>query len=335
MKAKIIILSLFLLVLCGCGKTNNLSTAKKEVIDKTTNYQQEKNNYVSYNGKLKLSDNKIVNEYNEEVQLKGISSHGLQWYGNLITDENINTLKNEWNTNVFRLAMYTNESGYISNPSIYNDLVKYIDMIIENDMYVIVDWHILSDGNPNTYVNESIDFFDKISSKYKNSPNIIYEICNEPNNTSWKEIKKYADKVIPVIRKNTNSIIIVGTNTWDQDILDPLNDPIKEENIMYALHFYADTHRDFLRDRLKKAIDNKLPIFVSEFGTTSADGNGNINKEETIKWIDLLNEYNVSYINWSLSNKNEASAILKENKSMIEDENLTKSGIIIKELYYY
>ena len=192
------------LLISACDKTE--TTTKKNNANKkettVTEKKVEKNNYVSYNGNLSLEGNNIVNQYKEKIVLKGISSHGLQWFNYLITDENIKTLKS-WNTNVFRLAMYTKEGGYIDNRNVYDDLIKDIDLVISNDMYVIVDWHILSDNNPNNYKNDAIDFFDKISSKYKNTPNIIYEICNEPNGgTSWNDIKGYAEDVIKTIRKN-------------------------------------------------------------------------------------------------------------------------------------
>lgn len=33
-------------------------------------------------------------------------------------------------------------------------------------MYVIIDWHILSDGNPNTYVEDAKKFFAQMALKY-------------------------------------------------------------------------------------------------------------------------------------------------------------------------
>lgn len=73
-------------------------------------------------------------------------------------------------------------------------------------MYVIVDWHILSDGNPNSHKKEAKAFFKEMSKELKGYNNVIYEICNEPNNgTSWKEIKSYAKSVISTIREMIKS----------------------------------------------------------------------------------------------------------------------------------
>ena len=230
-KKSLIFILLIILLVTGCGNKDKTEwrnipkeTSKptveenKEIKNNTKEEKIEKSDYVSYNGNLKLDGTNLVNKYGEKIQLKGISSHGLQWFNYLVTDSNIKELKS-WGSNVFRLAMYTKEGGYIDNKNIYEDLIKDIDLVINNDMYVIVDWHILSDNNPNQNKEEAKVFFKKITEKYKNTPNIIYEICNEPNGgTSWNDIKSYADEIVPIIRENSNNIIIVGTPTWSQDV---------------------------------------------------------------------------------------------------------------------
>ena len=305
---------------------------KEEKEDDETTEEVSKNNYVSYNGWLKIDGTSLVNEKGELIQLRGMSSHGLQWYGNLVTEENIKVLKDEWGSNVFRLAMYTAEGGYLSNKSLKDVVIKNVDMLIDNDMYVIIDWHILSDNSPSSHLNEAIEFFDYMSEKYANKPNVIYEICNEPHDTNWNnDIKPYADKVVRTIRNNSeNSIIIVGTNTWSQDVLDPINNRIDDDKVMYALHFYSGTHTSWLRDRAKKAIESGIPIFVSEWGTSDASGNGGVYIEEAQKWVDFMKEYNISWTSWSLSDKNESSALLKPGSNVISDNNLTESGLFVK-----
>lgn len=331
---KISLIIILLLLVSSCGKTNSSPQVEESKKIKVTEEKIiNKNNYVSYNGKLKVNGTKLVNQFDEKIVLRGISSHGIQWYNDLVNKDSIKILKNEWNTNVFRLAMYTEENGYISNKNIYNDLIKDVDLLISEDMYVIIDWHILSDGNPNKHKSDAIEFFDKVSKKYANTPNIIYEICNEPNNTSWSEIKLYATDVIKTIRNNTkDSIIIVGTNTWDQDFLDPINDRIEDNNVMYALHFYSGTHKEFLRERAKKALDNNLPLFVSEWGTFKADGSNGTYLEEAKKWVDFMEQNDLSWCNWSLTDKNESSALLKpgSSKTNFTDSDLTESGSFIK-----
>ena len=333
MKKFLLVLCICLLV-CGCGKKAISQKKNREIdeqIEEKSSEEIKKNIFVSYNGALQVKGINLVNQYDEVIQLKGVSSHGLQWYGDFVNDQNLKTLKNDFNSNVFRLAMYTKEGGYIDNKEIMQDVIKDIDLVIANDMYVIVDWHILSDGNPNAYVEEAINFFEEISSKYKNSPNIIYEICNEPNGTSWSEIKSYSERVIEVIRKNCNNIIIVGTNTWSQDVLDPVNDRLNYDNIMYALHFYAGTHTDYLRKRAKEALDKGISLFVSEWGVSDASGNGGVFLDEAQKWIDFMNENKLSFVSWSLSNKDESSALLKPGSNVnFNNSDLSEAGQFVK-----
>ena len=160
-----------------------------------------------------------------------------------------------------------------------------------------------------------------MAAKYKKHTNVIYEICNEPNgSTSWGEIKSYAQEVIPVIRANdADAVIIVGTPNWSQDVDAAAQSPVKGKNLMYTLHFYADTHRESLRSRLETCIDNGLPVFISEFGTCDASGNGGNNFDQTSKWLELIENYNLSFFSWSLCNKAETSAVISPSCSKTSD----------------
>jgi endoglucanase len=218
--------------------------------------------------------------------------------------------------NTIRLAMYTSEyNGYCSggDKNTLKQTVKNgVEYATELGMYVIIDWHILSDGNPNTNVTEAISFFDEMSKTYASYGNVLYEICNEPNGASWSDVKTYAQQVIPVIRANDkNGIIIVGTPTWSQDVDTAASDPITGyDNIVYALHFYAATHKDDIRNKLVTAHNKGLPVFVSEFSICEASGNGTNDTSSAQTWLDLLNSYGISYVAWNLSNKAESSSLL-------------------------
>lgn len=297
---------------------------------KTTTY------YDASAGRLHVKGTKLVDKKGHEVQLRGVSTHGLSWYPQYVNDKCFAQLHDKWGANVVRLAMYTEEyNGYCSgdakNRSDLKKLIKKgVRLAKKHKMYVIVDWHILSDGNPNSHKKEAKAFFREMSREFKGYNNVIYEICNEPNNgTSWKEIKSYARSVISTIRKNDKkAVIVVGTPTWSQDVDQAAIDPIKGDNIMYALHFYAATHKTDLRNKMTAAINKGLPVFVTEYGICDASGNGAIDKREADRWIQTMDEYGVSYIAWNLSNKQESSSIIKSScpkvsgfkKSELSDE---------------
>ncbi len=288
-------------------------------------------------GPLHVSGTTLSDKNGNVVQLRGVSTHGLSWFPGYVNDACFGELHDKWNANVVRLAMYTAEyNGYCTgNSTNKKNLEKLVLNGVEyakkHNLYVIVDWHILSDGDPMTNVSEAKKFWETMSKTLASYDNVIYEICNEPNGGgNWSQIKKYANQIIPIIRKNdADSVIIVGTPTWSQEVDKAVADPLKYENIMYALHFYAGTHKDSLRKVAEEAIKKKLPIFVTEFGICDASGNGALNKTEANKWIDLLDKYQVSYVAWNLSNKSESSAMIKSSCSKFsgfERANLSESG---------
>lgn len=297
---------------------------------KTTTY------YDASAGRLHVKGTKLVDKKGHEVQLRGVSTHGLSWYPQYVNDKCFAQLHDQWGANVVRLAMYTEEyNGYCSGDAknrsdLKKRIKKGVRLAKKHKMYVIVDWHILSDGNPNSHKKEAKAFFREMSREFKGYNNVIYEICNEPNNgTSWKEIKSYARSVISTIRKNDKkAVIVVGTPTWSQDVDQAAADPIKGDNIMYALHFYAATHKTDLRNKMTAAINKGLPVFVTEYGICDASGNGAIDKKEADRWVQTMDEYGVSYIAWNLSNKQESSSIIKSScpkvsgfkKSELSDE---------------
>ena len=285
-------------------------------------------------GALHVENGKLTDADGNIVQLYGMSTHGIAWFPQYINYDSFRTLRDDWNTNCIRLAMYTAEyGGYCAGgdkeqlKQLVRDGVSYAT---ELGMYVIVDWHILSDCDPNQNKDEAIAFFREMSEAFADNDNVLYEICNEPNSgTSWDSIKSYAEEVIPVIREQKpDAVILVGTPTWSQEIDKAAASPLTFDNVMYTLHFYAGTHKDDLRNRLETCAQNNLPVFVSEFGMCDASGNGANDFYSTTKWLDLLNKYQISFCCWNLANK-AASTTLSD----WTDEDFNESGRWIREYF--
>lgn len=294
---------------------------------------------VAKHGKLKVDGAYLYDKSNEKFMLYGMSTHGLAWYPQYVGKNSFKTLRDDWNTNCVRLALYVQENGgYCAggNQQQLKQLIfKGIDAATELGMYVIVDWHVLN-FNPNQHLDDAMLFFSEISQKYAKYDNVIYELCNEPTGSPWsKVLVPYAENLIPMIRKyDSDSIIIVGTNTWSQDIHDAALNPLKYKNIMYAFHFYADTHKDSFRKRVETCIENGLPVFITEFGTCNSSGNGGFNVSQSEKWFDLIKEFNISHMNWSLANKAETASVISPDCLKTSDwdyEDLTESGKLIFE----
>lgn len=287
-------------------------------------------------GSLQVKGTALTDQDGNPVQLRGISTHGLAWFPGYVNEDCFRELREDWQANVIRLAMYTAENGGYCTDGDKDKLKKLVQdgvaYATENDMYVIIDWHVLSDQNPNTYIDESKNFFREMSALYADYNNVIYEICNEPNGgTGWQDIKTYAEAVIPVIRENDeNAVILVGTPNWSQYVDQAAADPITGySNIMYTLHFYAATHTDWLRETMTKAVNAGLPIFVSEYGICDASGNGAIDETQADKWVDAMDALGISYVAWNLSNKSETSAIFSSScgkTSGFMESDLSDSG---------
>lgn len=278
---------------------------------------------------LQVIGSDLCDSSGKKFQLKGISTHGLQWYPQYVNSDCFRYFRDNWGCNLIRLAMYTEDSGYTSSAQqaqeLNNMVIKGADICSELGMYCIIDWHILNDGNPLKHAEEAKQFFDSISYRYKDNKNIIYEICNEPNgDTTWNDIKLYAQEIIPVIRANApDAIILVGTPFWSQYVDIAAADPLSPElnhNVMYTMHFYAATHKTDVQNKLISAKNSGLPIFISEFSTCDASGNGNIDHASAGEWFKIIKDNNLSYAGWNLSNKNESSAILRPETSNVNGD---------------
>lgn len=290
-------------------------------------------------GNLQVIGTDLCDQNGNPVQLRGMSSHGLQWYGKFANKDVISWLRDDWNCQMWRAALYTTQ--YVGNPVLKEKMIDSIEAALEYGMYVLVDWHVLGEQDPLVYQDKAIEFFTEISQKYGDKPNIIYEICNEPNGekVTWEgNIRPYAEKVIAAIRANDpDNLIIVGTPKWSSDICAPLVNPLNEKNVMYTFHFYAGSHGKSSRKQIAKAIKGGLPVFATEWGCTEASGDGGVFEVSTLEWIKFMKENNISWANWSVNNKGEDSGVLAYNadrdaKGHWQDKDLSKAGKMLRRI---
>lgn len=265
---------------------------------------------VSEYGYLQVTGTQLCSEDGVPVMLRGISSHGMQWFSQFTSVQSIKNTR-DYGANVFRIAMYTAEGGYISDADIKKTVFDAIDSARALDMYVIVDWHIRSDGDPHLYLEQAKAFFGEAARHYADDPAVIYELCNEPNGVSWDRIHAYAAQIIPVIREySPNALIICGTASWSQDVDSVAELMLPFDNVMYSYHFYSGFHGSESRQRIDTALAAGTPVFVTEWGTSHFSGDDGLYLEESAQWLDYLNKNQISWINWSLCDKEESSAAL-------------------------
>ena len=273
----------------------------------------------------------MVDQNGVPTQLRGASTHGMHWFPQYVNQNAFQTLRDDWGINMVRLVCYPRDGGSVGYLTGGDSTKQQLDTLIQNGvdyatklgMYALVDWHVHA-YNPNEYLKEAKTFFTKYATMYKDHDNVLYEICNEPTGTNWysgngKDLYTYCSEVIKTIRAiDPDAIIICGTNTWSQDVDQVAAKPMKAlgyENIMYTCHFYSATHGENLMKKVRLATKDGTPIFVTEFGICSADGNGSYDPESADRWIALLDELNISFACWSYSNCNEKSAYFKSSCS--------------------
>lgn len=287
---------------------------------------------VKQNGKLSVNGTQLVNEKGESIALHGMSFGWSCFHPRFYTAGAVHELVKEWNATVIRASLGVEPAkGYKQDSSGQMQLIKtVVDASIKEGVYVIIDWH-----SHNINLEEAKNFFRTIATTYHRYPNIIYEIFNEPDHETWPEVKKYSEEVIKVIRSiDKDNIILVGSPRWDQEVQLPAADPITGfQNLMYTMHFYAGTHKQWLRDRTDEAMKNGLPIFISECAGMEATGNGPIDLVEWKKFKDWMDEKKISWLAWSVSDKVETCSVLNPSANANgnwKDSDIKEWGVITK-----
>jgi endoglucanase len=269
-------------------------------------------------GQLQVVRGQLCDSKGAPVQLRGMSTHGLQFFP--VSRRTIDHLVDDWHCTVIRAAMYTREGGYIDHTERLKAQVSLvIEECIARDIYVIVDWHILSDNDPNIYRDEAMGFFGEISRKYGKAPNLLYEICNEPHDCSWAgAVKPYAEAVIPVIRANApGSVIICGDENWSSEPQGAASDPLAFPNVLYTLHYYAATHDlGQWMGKVDSCLARGQGVFMSEWSTCEASGDGRIDLEKSQKMADFLAARNVGWCIWALSPGSHSCDAFKQGVSL-------------------
>ena len=285
-------------------------------------------------GQLQVTGTQLCDQQGNPVILRGISFGWHNFWPRFYTAGAVKWLHEDWKVDLVRAAMgiEPKPNGYLhAKATSMKAIETVIRAAIEQNIYVIVDWH-----SHNIQLEEAKAFFKEIASRYGNYPHIIYEIFNEPDQESWEEVKAYSVELIKTIRAiDTDNIILVGNPHWDQDLHLVADDPIKgQTNIMYTLHYYAATHKQLLRDRGEYALSKGIPLFISESAGMEATGNGPLNEEEWKRWIDWSEKNKISWVTWSVSDKDETCSVLYPSASSEggwKETDLKQSGILTRQ----
>ena len=271
---------------------------------------------VERHGKLRVVGRQLSDAKGVAMQLRGVSFFWINWQEDNLKSSAVEFMVNKMGATVVRVPVPAFE--YAKGGASWDARMRMIaSWARDNGIYVIIDWHMEDD--PNAYLKEAADFWDKTSSFFANDPHVLYEICNEPKFVGWSEIKSYAKTIIPIIRRNDSStVIIVGTPEWSRRTIRAAEDPLTVDdkgdsvrNVMYTYHGYAATHG--MADDLKGVLE-KVPVFATEWSVTESSGTGRIDWAKSRRFVEFLNAnpyQKVSWSQWSWVDKRENSALLK------------------------
>ncbi|AOW19691.1 glycoside hydrolase family 5 protein [Urechidicola croceus] len=341
-KRNLLILSLSLFFI-SCESSNDTEQPinenpieNEEPIDTPEEENEEEQTYTSVveeYGQLSVVGNKIVDQHGNPIQLRGMSLFWSQWIGKYYNQETIKWLKDDWQCTVVRAAMAIDHEGYLTNPEAEKaKVMAVVDAAIEEGIYVIIDWH---DHEAENHLTESKAFFSEMAELYGDYPNVIYEPYNEPLDVPWFSVlKPYHEAVITEIRNHDpDNLVICGTRNWSQNVNEVIGLKIDDPNVAYTLHYYAATHKQELRDIATLALNNDIPLFVTEFGTTQASGDEEIDAAESEMWWNFLDQHKISWCNWSIADKEELAAALKPDASATGGwtaSEITTSGTMVR-----
>mmetsp|Transcript_12708 Transcript_12708/g.34591 ORF Transcript_12708/g.34591 Transcript_12708/m.34591 type:complete len:464 (-) Transcript_12708:512-1903(-) len=288
---------------------------------------------VQQHGRLRVQGSRIVGEHGLPVRLRGVSMFWSQWMGQFWNDDVVRWLRDDWHCNVVRAAMGVETGGYLEDADAQKQkVVTVVEAAIAAGIYVIIDWH---EENADQHATEAKAFFSEMAQRYGMYPNVLFETFNEPTEQSWSDqIKPYHEQIVSAIREHSRNLAILGTGLWSQRVDEAADDPVSGENIAYTLHFYSATHGQDLRDKAQQALDKGVALFVTEWGASSADGDGVLDLDAARAWLSFLEESGISCVNWSVCDKDEKSASLKPGASHSggwADGDLSESGVFVRD----
>ena len=296
---------------------------------------------VARHGQLSIAGPHIIDTHGDITSLAGPSffwSNTGWGQERFYTKGAVESFAKDWNAGIIRVAMGAQGNGnYLEDPDANIDRVEtVVDAAIANGLYVIIDWH---SHQAEQDIDEAKTFFTAIAKTYGETPNVIYEIYNEPlDTTDWASVvKPYSEDLIKTIRAiDPDNLIIVGTQSWDQDVDKAADAPITgQSNILYALHFYAASHKRDLRKKARYAIKKGLPLILSEWGSVTYTGDGTFDPKSTRKWMKFAKKHHLSHLNWAVSDKAENASMFRPSASSDggwTTEDLTPSGQLVREI---
>jgi len=243
---------------------------------------------------LRREGNELVHQ-SRPVRLRGVGvgdpvlermDHSLSHYG---------TLRQKWNANVVRISLHSyvwrNAQLFGGRSGVMERIRQEVDAATEAGLFVILDWHVTgwpdgfarpSDpGEPAGFHDSSFslacDFWGEASRALGKNGAVAFEIWNEPvrgpanwqpDAGDWRQLYPYWERLIAVVRRNSDNLIIVAGGSWAYSLKGIRELPPSDPNVAFSWHVYAGKENND-EARWAAAFDNLssgFPVVVSEWG---------------------------------------------------------------------
>jgi len=150
---------------------------------------------------LHVDGNRLVNENNEHIRLRGVNCASLEWMCNpthLL--HTVTVALDEWNANAIRLPLSQDKWFGFGADQVGEDesgerYQKIVDDIVEavaaRQKYIILDLHRSNCGMWGEFISggmadmNSLVFWKALAVRYRNHPNVLFGLYNEPFKVSW------------------------------------------------------------------------------------------------------------------------------------------------------
>ena len=228
---------------------------------------------------LSVSGRFIKDPQGNNVVLRGVSlidvsvansrPRNAQTLTNMLTDA-----ADGWYARVVRFPVYPDaidgQPGWRANPDTYfnNHLNPAIQNCINRQIYCIIDWHYIRDYNNSEVDTATRAFWNYVAPRYANTPNVIFELYNEPiNPDNWSTWKQWAQPWVDIIRSHApNNLILIGGPRWSQNLAGAASAPFVGSNLVYVAHIYPEHGGQSTWDSWFGNAANSVPFFITEWG---------------------------------------------------------------------
>lgn len=285
---------------------------------------------------LHTRGNKVLDAGGKPVRLCGVNIASLEWRndGDHV-EESVSRAIGDWKANLIRLPLaqdrwFGKMTNQIDGGAAYRALVdKLVDTCAAAHVYLDLDLHWSDCGK---WVNQggklgqhnmpdlhSVDFWRDVATRYRNQPNVIFGLYNEPHDVSfavWRSGGTATDKparwnpdqtvvtyaavglqtLYDTVRAAgaTNLVTIAGLD-WGYDLSGVLQGyGIKGANLVYETHPYPNKP-DW--DRNFGDASWKYPVYVGEWGF---GGRGTNNLNYANRLMKYVQKHKLHWTAWDL-----------------------------------